>query len=229
MKNDLISPYSAYHLRQNVESRGKKAWLKLTNYCTKCPFAYPTWSAHELHPVLLELLHSGEFMTAHDGYAGECRFNFVDKNLCWSTYRLNFMRNSSYEQLKKCVPGKPKKENEIKPTCTTEGSYDLVTYCTSHDEEVEVSRNHVTVKSLGHDWDDGTVTKKATSFDAGVITYTCKRDGCEATKTKAIAPKHTEHDWGQVVYVWAADGSKGKGIPRLHRMCIYRIRDGRSG
>ena len=220
MKNDLISPYSAYHLRQNVESRGKKAWIKLTNYCTKCPYAYPTWSAHELHPVLLELLHSGEFMTAHDGYAGECRFNFVDRNLCWSTYRLNFTRNSSYDKLKKCVPGNPKKENEIKPTCTTEGSYDLVTYCASHDEEVEVSRNHVTVKSLGHDWDDGTVTKKATSFDAGVITYTCKRDGCEATKTKAIAPKHTEHDWGQVVYVWAADGSKVKAS-RACTECVF--------
>ena len=220
MKNDLISPYSAYHLRQNVESRGKKAWIKLTNYCTKCPFAYPTWSAHELHPVLLELLHSGEFMTAHDGYAGECRFNFIDRNLAWSTYRLNFMKNSSYKELQKCVPGEPVKENEIKPSCTTEGSYDLVTYCTSHDEKVEVSRNHVTVKSLGHDWDDGTVTKKATSFDAGVITYTCKRDGCEATKTKAIAPKHTEHDWGQVVYVWAADGSKVKAS-RACTECVF--------
>ncbi len=210
MKNDLISQYSAYHLKQNVESRGKKAWIKLTNYCTKCPFAYPTWSAHELHPVLLELLHSGEFMTAHDGYAGECRFNFADKNLCWSTYRLNFMRNSSYEQFEKCVPGEPAKEqsDENKPTCTVGGSYDLVTRCAKCNKEI--ARSHVTEHPLGHDWDDGVLTIPATQFDAGVITYTCKRDGCGATKAVAISPTHAEHQWGKVEYAWEKDGSKVK-------------------
>ena len=42
------------------------------------------------------------------------------------------------------TPGDPVKENEVAATCTEEGSYDLVTYCTSGDG-YEMSREHVVV------------------------------------------------------------------------------------
>ena len=46
-------------------------------------------------------------------------------------------------------PGDSVIENNISPTCTSTGSYDLVTYCKECLEEL--SRTHVTVDALGHD------------------------------------------------------------------------------
>lgn len=42
------------------------------------------------------------------------------------------------------TPGEPVKEKEVAATCTEEGSYDLVTYCTSGDG-YEFSRDHIIV------------------------------------------------------------------------------------
>ena len=41
-----------------------------------------------------------------------------------------------------------REENKINPTCTEDGSYDLVTYCI--DDNVEISRDHKTIPALGH-------------------------------------------------------------------------------
>lgn len=48
------------------------------------------------------------------------------------------------------IAGEPVKENEVEPTCTTDGGYDLVTYCT--EDHQEISREHVIVSALGHDY-----------------------------------------------------------------------------
>ncbi|MBR5294298.1 MAG: discoidin domain-containing protein, partial [Oscillospiraceae bacterium] len=45
------------------------------------------------------------------------------------------------------------KENEVAPTCTENGSYDLVVYCAECD--AEISRETVTVDALGHDFVNG--------------------------------------------------------------------------
>ena len=42
---------------------------------------------------------------------------------------------------------------------------------------------HISTAALGHDYDDGDVTKKAGADTAGTIVYTCKRCGTELTKT----------------------------------------------
>ena len=47
------------------------------------------------------------------------------------------------------VPGTPAKENEVYPTCTAAGGYDLVTRCTVCGEEL--SRAHTEVPAFGHD------------------------------------------------------------------------------
>ena len=41
------------------------------------------------------------------------------------------------------------------------------------------------IDALGHDWDEGKVTKEATETEEGVMSYTCKRDASH-TKTEAI-------------------------------------------
>ena len=63
------------------------------------------------------------------------------------------------------TPGEVVRENEIAATCTAEGSYDEVVYCTECGEEL--SRETVATDALGHEWstptysydeDEGTVT-----------------------------------------------------------------------
>lgn len=47
-----------------------------------------------------------------------------------------------------CKPGEPVKENEVAPTCTKEGSYDLVVYCTLCKKEL--SRETIKVDMIPH-------------------------------------------------------------------------------
>ena len=56
------------------------------------------------------------------------------------------------------------KENEVAPTCTEAGSYDLVVYCTECD--AEVSRETVTVDALGHDFVNGECSRCDAEMEA---------------------------------------------------------------
>lgn len=75
------------------------------------------------------------------------------------------------------------KENENSATCTKDGSYDEVVYCS--DCGGEVSREAKTIKAPGHKWDEGKVTTQPTTAKEGVKTFTCTV--CQATKTEPIA------------------------------------------
>ena len=75
------------------------------------------------------------------------------------------------------------------PTCLNDG---YTTYTCSDCGYTYVDDNTV---ALGHDWDDGVVTADAKCEEDGVKTYTCLRDGCNATKTEPIsAIGHTYED-----------------------------------
>ena len=69
---------------------------------------------------------------------------------------------------------------QTEPTCDTEGL--MVMKCQYCGE----TKTH-TLAALGHDWDEGVVTKAATCTEEGEMTYTCQREGCDATRTEAIA------------------------------------------
>lgn len=75
------------------------------------------------------------------------------------------------------------KENENSATCTKDGSYDEVVYCS--DCGGEVSRETKTIKAPGHKWDEGKVTTQPTTAKEGVKTFTCTV--WQATKTEPIA------------------------------------------
>ena len=70
--------------------------------------------------------------------------------------------------------GEPVKENEVPATCTVDGSYDEVVYCTTCNEEL--SRETKTVEKLGHDLGEWTVTTPA-------VPATCMTDGKAAIET----------------------------------------------
>ena len=86
-------------------------------------------------------------------------------------------------------PGNPVQENRVEPTCTEDGSYDLVVYCT--DDNVEISREHKTIPALGHDlvYHDG---RAATCTVDGWAAYeTCNR--CDYTTYKVIPATGHQH------------------------------------
>ncbi|MBR2277925.1 MAG: fibronectin type III domain-containing protein [Eubacterium sp.] len=70
--------------------------------------------------------------------------------------------------------GEPVKENEVAATCTADGSYDEVVYCTVCTQEI--SRDTKTVEKLGHDLGGWTVTTPA-------VPATCTTDGKAAIET----------------------------------------------
>ena len=67
------------------------------------------------------------------------------------------------------TPGEPVRENENPATCTTDGSYDSVVYCTVCKEEL--SRETKTIDKLGHSYTS--VVTDPTCTEQGYTTYTC--------------------------------------------------------
>ena len=72
---------------------------------------------------------------------------------------------------------------EVKaPTCTEKGSQERLCECGDKQSK--------DIDALGHDWDDGVVTTPATCSVPGVMTFHCKRAGCDASKTEEIKADH---------------------------------------
>ena len=79
-------------------------------------------------------------------------------------------------------PSESVMENIVDPTCTEDGSYDSVVYCSLCGKEL--SREKVVVEATGHTWDEGVVTTEPTCTKEGVKTCTCTE--CGETKTEVI-------------------------------------------
>ena len=72
------------------------------------------------------------------------------------------------------TPGVTARENETAATCTADGGYDEVVYCTQC--PAELSRTHVTLNALGHAWGEWKAVKEATVEEAGLKRRTCAND-----------------------------------------------------
>ncbi len=81
--------------------------------------------------------------------------------------------------------GEPVTENKVDATCTVDGSYDEVVYCTVCN--AELSRTPRTIDALGHTWVDATCTEPKTC------------SVCSATEGSAMG-----HDWGDWTVITAA-------------------------
>ncbi len=114
------------------------------------------------------------------------------------------------------TPGKPTIENNIDETCTTDGSYDTVTYCTVCG--VETSRTTTKVDKIGHSFANG--TKFIFTWNP---TYTeCKATGdCQtcggsasvtttAISTKTVDPEEDNpcEGAGAIIYTATFEGLK---------------------
>jgi len=79
-------------------------------------------------------------------------------------------------------------ENNVAPTCTAEGSYDNVVYCTVC--KAELSRNTVTAEKIAHAHE--TVVTAPTCTAKGYTTYTCSACGDSYVADEVAALGHTE-------------------------------------
>ncbi len=96
----------------------------------------------------------------------------------------------------------PKPVAAVAPTCETAGcnTYYVCTRCEKAFEDaactVATTVKTQTLAALGHDWDEGTVTKVPTCTLKGSATLTCQRAGCDKTKTETIPVDENAHIWG---------------------------------
>ena len=70
-----------------------------------------------------------------------------------------------------CVAGEPVRENEVEATCTTDGSYDEVVYCTGCG--AELSRTTVVVEATGHEMGQWYVYRASTAKVKGEMRRDC--------------------------------------------------------
>ena len=73
------------------------------------------------------------------------------------------------------------KDAAVAATCEKEGKTEG-SHCSVCNTVIKAQ---TTIPALGHNWDDGKVTKAATCTETGTKTYTCSR--CQKTKTETIA------------------------------------------
>ena len=88
------------------------------------------------------------------------------------------------ESVHEHTPGAPVREKEVPATCTEDGSYDEVVYCTVCKEEI--SRVSKTIPALGHDFSVKGETVAPTETEEGYTIYHCSR--CDATEHRDIVP-----------------------------------------
>ena len=81
----------------------------------------------------------------------------------------------------------------IEPTCTDGGyTYHRCNGC----DDIYIDNE---TDALGHDWDEGEITRYPTCSDEGVKTFTCSRCGAVRTEPVAIMPEAHQWDDGEVV------------------------------
>ena len=118
----------------------------------------------------------------------------IDCAVCGYTATVELPKTAHQEIV---IPGTP-------ATCTTDGAGES-TVCTVCGETLSPGE---VIWALGHQWDDGVVTKAATCAEPGVLTRTCAR--CGETQTEALAMlEHQPVPMTDVPATCTAPGSAG--------------------
>ena len=130
------------------------------------------------------------------------------------------------------TPSAAVRENEVAPTCTTEGGYDEVIYCSSCGQEL--SRTHKAIAALDHDYGEWTIVENGSCTEDHVEQRVCKNDSthidtktvkatghtpAEAVKENEVAPTCTKPgSYDEVVYCSVCHeelSRESKNVPAL--------------
>ena len=99
-----------------------------------------------------------------------------------------------------CSPAEAVKENNVDPTCTANGSYDMVVYCEGCGDKL--STEHFEVEATGHNYEDGVCTKcgekdpsakvvKEITFNLGANGSASHNDGSSKTSYSETVDGYT--------------------------------------
>ena len=81
----------------------------------------------------------------------------------------------------------------VEPDCNNPGTKEKQCLACGNVEETGI------VDALGHNYNAGVVTKKATCLEDGVVTFTCQNDGCGDSYTEVIPATGHNYDDGTVI------------------------------
>ena len=115
-------------------------------------------------------------------------------------------------------PHTPEKTEKKEPTCTEAGTeaYWTCSVCgklfSDSGAETEISAPKE-IEALGHDWDEGEITKEPTYSEEGIRTHTCRRCGETKEETVSISIPVGKSGWVQ-----NADGSWSYGDERQNAL-----------
>ena len=92
------------------------------------------------------------------------------------------------------TPGTEVEENHVEPTCTLNGSYDSVVYCSVCNSEL--SRKAKTINKLGHNYSaEWTIDEHPTCTTTGIKSHHCSRCDNQTDITVIPANGHAYGDW----------------------------------
>ena len=148
------------------------------NICNVCGYNHDIIPVH-IHNWAAEWLHDTAYHW-HECLSSDCD---VTENILKAGYAAH-------------IEAAAVRENETAATCTTDGSYDEVVYCT--DCHAEISRTKNITKALDHEWGNWVVTKPATSSEDGEEQRICIRDSSHV-ETKIIPALTHTHQYSEVV------------------------------
>ena len=97
--------------------------------------------------------------------------------------------------------------NRVEATCTVDGSYDEVVYCSVCDGEV--SRYKKTIKAPGHSFSDWTESKAPTCISKGEKLRACN---CGTTEAREINSNSEAHNWNEENTCTYCAEYKDKGV-----------------
>ena len=96
------------------------------------------------------------------------------------------------------------------PTCTEKGLKQFT--ASFQNAAFTVQSKQVEIEALGHDWDEGVITKEATYAEDGLILLTCKRCGEVEEQTYSIKISLGQSGWVQKDGAWCYGNEDGNAV-----------------